>query len=1116
MSTLTFADLTRAAGVFWKSAGESCDPGETSKQTGCVPASGDVAGGGENAPAEGKPKKKPKRPKEPPQPDGAEGAAKLGSDFASAGLPVDPARLLSAAGVRYQVSREKYPATLAQYDPLSGRLTLVSHPSISPEEQLSAAVHELAHALDYKLSGKPYKPGSNDPDTEVGKLAAAALAVPGFRDKLTGLGYREGELPTEAVAWLASRWADKKLGRAAEESPELDALLPEFEQLLLSHAGKGKDGSDVREVRGKYKDLPDHQTKALETHKYGCLLLPLPADAAKEIVDWCLENVPDYHLGAGGRELRPHLTIKYGFKDDGEEVVAALKALLLRAGPVTLTLTRLALFRGNEDGDVLYAAVDSPQAEELNRQITAGFDTYDKYPTYVPHVCLAYLDPQYSDAYDLAPTPFLGQTITLTHAEYSPVAGPKTEIPLAAADLFAGQKALSWVNEAAGGALVQPPQTGLAAVRRKYRRKQLAAGRPDSDFDPAALAEGTRVEMEHTDDPEEAKQITKDHLVEDPCYYSKLRLIEGKAYLSAADVPFRAGDVLHVTQATTVGSSSLVGRGGLVVQTPFAAAGAPVTVQLIYPNGFVRVRNAAGEEATLPPAAFREWVPPGQRKGLLGRKGLARARSKSQGGSCQPGETAAQTGCTPATGSASQRTPAGEEAEYSPAVKRAEARRERRAAWQQRRRQSWENNWRLARDRQRLDLIYNKAQEAWADTDDSQEVNDAYNRADDALSHDLPRVRVQARLWRELEQVAAKNKLKHLAHWAGVLAEHLESYDPGPLPEKHVARLEHMEAAEREEDERVFQRQLRQEQARDARRRKFEEARQKIREARWRRKLEESRGRRGGQAKALRSLTKGGDSYFGECERDDLGHCLPSGGGSATPATPAPTKTDPKARRAAIRAVLASAGRGAVSLQRAARSAADQIGTAAWTKLSPTNRQKLARTWQLVKAVEHKVMLGFRKANELVVAAARERGLDETQTKTLARTLALTDTALAWTVNMPAAYAATGSSGVAKAASWVPVASLGYLAYSTARDPLATLRAAKKLVREGRAAGHKALDRGDLERLAGGLADRLREATDPDWLMALYCAALDKVKDPEKALELVDYLVKKTADHPLT
>lgn len=48
---------------------------------------------------------------------------------------------------------------------------------------------------------------------------------------------------------------------------------------------------------------------------------------------------------------------------------------------------------------------------------------------------------------------------------------------------------------------------------------------PDSQFNRAALTEGTRVELEHTRDRATAKTIAKHHLLEDPLYYKKLATI---------------------------------------------------------------------------------------------------------------------------------------------------------------------------------------------------------------------------------------------------------------------------------------------------------------------------------------------------------------------------------------------------------------------------------------------------------------------------------------------------------------------------------------------------------------------------------------------------------------
>lgn len=49
---------------------------------------------------------------------------------------------------------------------------------------------------------------------------------------------------------------------------------------------------------------------------------------------------------------------------------------------------------------------------------------------------------------------------------------------------------------------------------------------PDSYFDEKELRKGIKVEMEHTNDKNIAKNIAKDHLVEHPNYYKRLDKME--------------------------------------------------------------------------------------------------------------------------------------------------------------------------------------------------------------------------------------------------------------------------------------------------------------------------------------------------------------------------------------------------------------------------------------------------------------------------------------------------------------------------------------------------------------------------------------------------------------
>lgn len=49
---------------------------------------------------------------------------------------------------------------------------------------------------------------------------------------------------------------------------------------------------------------------------------------------------------------------------------------------------------------------------------------------------------------------------------------------------------------------------------------------PYCKMDQQQLAKGTKVEMEHTNDPKKAREIAGDHLVETPDYYDRLHEME--------------------------------------------------------------------------------------------------------------------------------------------------------------------------------------------------------------------------------------------------------------------------------------------------------------------------------------------------------------------------------------------------------------------------------------------------------------------------------------------------------------------------------------------------------------------------------------------------------------
>ena len=52
---------------------------------------------------------------------------------------------------------------------------------------------------------------------------------------------------------------------------------------------------------------------------------------------------------------------------------------------------------------------------------------------------------------------------------------------------------------------------------------------PDEKFNSLELKKGILIEMEHTDNKEIAKAISKDHLSEIPDYYTRLKKMESEA-----------------------------------------------------------------------------------------------------------------------------------------------------------------------------------------------------------------------------------------------------------------------------------------------------------------------------------------------------------------------------------------------------------------------------------------------------------------------------------------------------------------------------------------------------------------------------------------------------------
>lgn len=293
-------------------------------------------------------------------------------------------------------------------------------------------------------------------------------------------------------------------------------------------------------------------------------------------------------------------------------------------------------------------------------------------------------------------------------------------------------------------------------------------------------------------------------------------------------------------------------------------------------------------------------------------------------------------------------------------------------------------------------------------------------------------------------------------------------------------------------------------------------------------------------AKAI-SPPRVGESYFGSCKRDRFGRCLPSGQADQKPAArPRPVHAETAdAMRTFAGSAQEAAGHAVSTLVELGGKLAGEAGgkvservEALKQNVHPSVRAPLGNIWHAV----HSVLMSLNKASQALAAeVGRQKGLSSEQVDRLGKVLSAIDLTFegAAMAAVPVAVAtAPPLAAAAKAASYVPVASIGYLLYSTATDPKSVMKGAVESLKakfpdqvRGAAkfaygalrhpltpAGHHPTgqkgvkSKEDRKRMiAGELAERVKKHGDrADEYLALFSAALDEVRDVSEALRMAD------------
>ena len=284
------------------------------------------------------------------------------------------------------------------------------------------------------------------------------------KQRRSGTETRGGKVEKESLSSGMDVDKDKRKGGGstvnAEELRHAISQLPELQQNIIAGLDEGKGLEEIavdlgtnltavnrakrkiKELLGNDKSkflnemLGDKSRYAVDkdgkrVFKFASTQLNITTGLAAKAIRAMSESIPDSDLAEEGREDKPHITVKYGLHtDDAEDVREIVEGF----GPISVRFGTTKIFPAKEDDedgqDVVYVSVESDALHRLNELISDELECTDKFPAYVPHVCLAYVKPGMGQKY-VGMVAVDGEEITFDEIQFSNVDKEKTVISLA-------------------------------------------------------------------------------------------------------------------------------------------------------------------------------------------------------------------------------------------------------------------------------------------------------------------------------------------------------------------------------------------------------------------------------------------------------------------------------------------------------------------------------------------------------------------------------------------------------------------------------------------------------------------------------------------------------------
>lgn len=183
-------------------------------------------------------------------------------------------------------------------------------------------------------------------------------------------------------------------GRPDAPNPELritpDGKFVVYDGNHRVEAARNRGDKDVLAWVSKLEANSGYPSSEPVKYTYASTQVNLPKALADKVLRANKGLISDRDLAPDGREMEPHVTIRFGLH--GEDP-AVIQRLLENEPPIRVKLGKVSTFPDSGDGEVVKVDVDSPDLHRLNKRIADALPSTSTHAGYKPHLTLAYTKP---------------------------------------------------------------------------------------------------------------------------------------------------------------------------------------------------------------------------------------------------------------------------------------------------------------------------------------------------------------------------------------------------------------------------------------------------------------------------------------------------------------------------------------------------------------------------------------------------------------------------------------------------------------------------------------------------------------------------------------------------